>query len=327
MNSIIAGTALFALVTATLFAVQAPAGGGRGGAAAAPAAGGAQQAPAGAPAAGAARGGGGGRGGAGRGGANAVPAGPVPRLSNGKPDLSGHWAEPYTNNMAGRGAVLDAKTQMPLVIARSAETYPDAPRDGGGRVKGFDLPYTELGLKEWKAYDPVKNGDYAGSCLPFGMSRNINSPHGSQFVHSTDALAMLWEQNTWFTFVPIAPNPMKWPDDIPEAWNGYSTGHWDGDTLVIETKNFNGYTKLDTTGHPHSKDVVMTNTFLRTDSQTMTHTVTIHDPKMYTVDWMNVRTWRLKPTNDVLMEYSCEENNGGIFDGSITRWKKPDEVN
>ncbi len=139
--------------------------------------------------------------------------------------------------------------------------------DGGGRVKGFDLPYTELGLKEWKAYDPVKNGDYAGSCLPFGMSRNINSPHGSQFVHSNDALAMLWEQNTWFTFVPIAPNPMKWPDDIPEAWNGYSTGHWDGDTLVIETKNFNGYTKLDTTGHPHSKDVVMTNTFLRTDSQ------------------------------------------------------------
>jgi hypothetical protein len=228
--------------------------------------------------------------------------------------------------MAGRGAVVDPTTRMAITIPRAGEMFPDAPRDGGGRVKTFDLPYTELGLKEWKDYDPVKNGDYAGSCLPFGMSRNINSPHGSQFVHSNDALAMLWEQNTWFTFVPIAPNPMKWPDDLPDAWNGYSLGHWDGDTLVIVTKNFNGYTKLDTTGHPHSKEVVMTNTFLRTDSQTMTHTVTIHDPKMYTVDWMNVRTWRLKPANDVLMEYSCEENNGGIFDGSITRWKKPDVV-
>src|SRR5262249_55499791 len=70
--------------------------------------------------------------------------------SNGKPDLSGHWAEPYTNNMAGRGAVLDPKTRMPITLARAGETYPDAPKDGGGRVKGFDLPYTELGLKEWK---------------------------------------------------------------------------------------------------------------------------------------------------------------------------------
>jgi len=327
----ITAAAVFAIISATLIVMgqggaPAPAAGARGGAAAAGA--GAQgQAPANgaAPAAGAQRGGG--RGGAGGGGRGATPPdGKIPRLSNGKPDLSGHWAEPYTNNMAGRGAVLDPKTRMPITIARAGEMYPEAPRDGGGRVKTFDLPYTELGLKEWKAYDPVKNGDYAGSCLPFGMSRNINSPHGSQFVHSNDALAMLWEQNTWFTFVPIAPNPLKWPDDIPPAWNGYSLGHWDGDTLVIETKNFNGYTKLDTTGHPHSKDVVMTNTFLRTGSTTMTHTVTIHDPKMYTVDWMNVRTWNLKAANDVLMEYSCEENNGGIFDGSITLWKKPDTV-
>ena len=41
----------------------------------------------------------------------------------------------------------------------------------------------------------------------------------------------------------------------------------------------------------------------------MKHTVTVHDPKAYTQDWMNVRTWRIKPATDVLMEYSCEENN------------------
>jgi len=314
MNSIITAAAVFAIVTATLIAMgqgapQAPAG-QQPAAGAAPARGGGA-------AAGGGRGGGGGR------GAAAPDTTPVPRLSNGKPDLSGHWQEPYTANMAP-GAV-DAKTRMPLTFPRKGETLTADGTSATGRGgRTIDLPYTDLGLKRWKEYDPVKDGDYTGNCLPFGMSRNINSPHGSQLVHHVDALAFLWEQNTWFTFVPIQPNGVKWPADLPDSWNGLSVGHWDGDTLVIETTRFNGYTKLDTTGHPHSKDLVLTNTFLRTGGRTMQHTVTVHDPKMYTVDWMNVRTWNLKPANDVLMEYSCEENNGGIFDGSITPWKKPE---
>ena len=50
--------------------------------------------------------------------------------------------------------------------------------------------------------------------------------------------------------------------------------------------------------------------------------MTVHDPKTYTQDWMNVRTWRIKPATDVLMEYSCEENNlQNIVDGAIKLWK------
>ena len=268
------------------------------------------------------RGGGGGRGAA---PANQPPAGPVPRLANGKPDLSGHWANPYTPNMANKGTVLDPKTRQPLVFPRLGEPLTNAaPSATGGGQRTFDLPYTELGLKRWIEYDPVKNGDYAGSCLPFGMSRNINSPHGLQIIHHPDALAFLFEQNTWFHWVPL--NGMKWPADMPESWNGLSTGHWEGDTLVIETSKFNGYTKLDTIGHPHSKDVKFINTFLRKDSRTMEHTVTVIDPKMYTQEWMNVRTWRIRDDKDVIMEYSCEENNGGVFDGAITLWKPPAEV-
>ena len=124
---------------------------------------------------------------------------------------------------------------------------------------------------------------------------------------------------------PTTPG-FEWPSDLPPIWNGYSTGHWDGDTLVIETERFNGYTKLDTDGHPHSSSVRFTNTFLRTDERTIEHTVTVHDPKMYTEDWMNVRTWTLRDFPDVIMEYSCEENNLGLFDGAITRWTIPDEV-
>ena len=317
-NSIVTLAVVVALLVLVqmIFAVQAPAGqqgagvGARGG-------GGGAGAP--------------GQGGGGRGGRGAAqpaaPAGPAPRLPNGKPDLSGHWANPYTPNMAGRGAVLDPTkrnpdgTYAPLTWDHQGEAIPESK----GTPKTFDLPYTDWGRKQWAEYDPVANGDYAGSCLPFGMSRNINSPHGLQMVHNNDALAILFEQNTWFHFIPTS-DAFKWPADLPPAWNGVSRGHWDGDTLVVETTGFNGWTRLDTNGHPHSKDVKMINTFLRTDSNTIQHTVTIHDPKAYTRDWLNARVWRLKPANDVLMEYSCEENNLGVYDGAIKRWTPPENI-
>ena len=269
---------------------------------------------------------GGGRAGGGRG--PAAPSGPAPRLSNGKPDLTGLWANPYTPNMAtGRGGgALDPKTRQPLTFARKGEQFPADPKDGQGNTKTFDLPYTEWGLKHWREYDPVGNGDYAGNCLPFGMSRNINSPHGVQLVHHPDALAFLFEQNTWHHWVPLTAG-FKWPGDLPPGWNGSSTGRWEGDTLVVETRNFNGYTKLDTAGHPHSKEMVLINTFTRTDANTIEHTVTVRDPKAYTQEWMNVRTWRTKPATDVLMEYSCDENNlQGILDGAIKVWKAPEDL-
>jgi hypothetical protein len=267
---------------------------------------------------------GGGQGRGGR-GANLPPAGPVPRMANGKPDLSGLWANPYTPNMAQRA--VDPKTREPLKFARQGEPLKGAAAAASGNAaRTFDLPYTEWGLKHWIAYDPVKNGDYAGTCLPFGMSRNINSPHGVQIIHNPDALAFLFEQNTWFHWVPTRDD-FQWPADLPESWNGVSMGRWDGDTLIIETTGFNGYTKLDTSGHPHSAQVKFTNTFKRLDSRSMEHTVTVHDPKAYTQDWMNVRTWNIKPYPDVIMEYSCEENNlDNIISGAITRWTPPESL-
>ena len=263
---------------------------------------------------------------AGRGGrgANLPPAGPVPRLANGKPDLSGLWANPYTPNMATR--IVDPKTREPIKFARMGEALPNAKAPASGnQPRSYDLPYTEWGLKQWIEYDPVEKGDYAGTCLPFGMSRSINSPHGVQVIQHPDALAFLFEQNTWFHWVPLNPE-FKWPEDLPEAWNGYTTGRWDGDTLILTTTKFNGYTKLDTAGHPHSKQLVLTNTFRRLDSRSMEHTVTVHDPRAYTQDWMNVRTWNIKPYPDVIMEYSCEENNlDAIISGAIRRWTPPED--
>ena len=148
------------------------------------------------------------------------PAAPAPRLRSGKPDLSGLWANPYTPNMAAKGTVLDPATRKPIAV--SGAELPDAKATAiGGGKRTLDLPYTEWGLKRWKSYDPVNDGDYAGSCLPFGMSRNINSPHGLQIVQNDTAIALLFEQNTWFHWVPT--NGAKWPADLPPFFWAYSS--------------------------------------------------------------------------------------------------------
>jgi hypothetical protein len=255
----------------------------------------------------------------------AAPAGSAttPRLPNGKPDLSGLWANPYTPDMAVSGTVLDPATRQPLPFAREPLAGAKAPA-AGAAPRTADLPYTPWGLQRWKSYDPVNDGDYAGSCLPFGMSRNVNSPHGLQIVHNATSIALLFEQNTWFHWVPT--DGRRWPADLPPSWNGVSTARWEGDTLVIETTGFNGYTRLDTAGHPHSRQLKLTNTFTRVDAGTLLHTVTVHDPKTYTRDWMNARTWRLRPATDAIMEYSCEENNlGNLMSGAIKPWKPPED--
>ena len=65
-----------------------------------------------------------------------------------------------------------------------------------------DLPFTPWGEAEWKSYDAAE-GDYTGACLPFGMTRSMNTPEPMQFMQSDTYLSFLFEQNSWFTVVPI----------------------------------------------------------------------------------------------------------------------------
>src|SRR5689334_4512703 len=84
--------------------------------------------------------------------AHAAAPADLPRLPNGKPDLSGHWANPYTPDMAAKGRVLDPLTRQPLEFSRAP--IPDAvPPASGSAPRTLDLPYTEWGLKRWKSYD------------------------------------------------------------------------------------------------------------------------------------------------------------------------------
>jgi hypothetical protein len=140
-----------------------------------------------------------------------------------------------------------------------------------------------------------------------------------QIVQNATHLAFLFEQNNWFHVV--STDGRAHPKEIEPTWFGHSTGRWDGDTLVVDTIGFNGWTRLDTVGHPHSDRLHLIQTFRRRDHDHIAYTITVDDPEMYAKPWTNERVFTR--TDGGLIEYSCEENNKDLRDGHIKFWVPP----
>jgi hypothetical protein len=98
------------------------------------------------------------------------------------------------------------------------------------------------------------------------------------------------------------------PEDPNPAWMGYSTGHWEGDTLVVTTTGYNDRTSLDLGGHPHSEALRTTERFRRRDIGHIDLQVTIEDPKAYNRTWTLPVDLDLMPDGE-LIEYICEDRD------------------
>lgn len=224
----------------------------------------------------------------------------VPRLANGKPDLTGVWDRPAIQNITQSFVNDDG-------IRQAGESDP--------------LPFTEWGQQQWDNHNP--RNDYVGVCLPYGFPRAIVARHPMQLLQHEDYLAFLFEQNAWFTVIPTDGRPiLEDAMDIPN-WFGHSAGHWEGDTLVIETIGINGLTKLDTVGHPLSTESRLTQRITRTDSGLLEYEMIIDDPKTYTRPLRQQQTWVLRPDWNI-MEYSCMENNLENIQNGTINWARPE---
>jgi hypothetical protein len=224
---------------------------------------------------------------------------PTPRLANGKPDFSGTWNRPGAQDLT-------------LTFTNANGT--------SNKGEPNPLPFTTWGQAQWDNYDPVKYGDYAGSCMPFGWIRSF-TPHPMQILQNTEYIGFLFEQSTMFQAVNTEGMPHR--KDWPPTWFGDSRGHWDGDTLVIEAVSFNGLAKLGTIGHPMSDKAKLTMTFKRPDMGHIEFKWVLDDPKTYTRPISNERVFVLTPDVEV-MEYSCMEGNlTSLLEGAITPWTGP----
>ena len=221
---------------------------------------------------------------------------PTPRLSDGKPDLTGVYQA-----SSRRGPEWDAQTpgaepgQPASTAAAAVNTAQREP-----------IPFRPEALK--RAQDILNRrsvDDPAAHCLMLASPRITPvSLFPIEFVHTPKKLVILYEYLWEFRSIPIGGTH---PDDAEPSFMGDSVAHWDGNTLVVDVTNFKAGGWLGN-GLVHSDALHLIERYTRVDRDQVNYEVTIEDPKVLTKPFTQRNTLMLREGTR-LREYSCLENN------------------
>ncbi|MBZ5634613.1 MAG: hypothetical protein LAO55_15930 [Acidobacteriia bacterium] len=200
-----------------------------------------------------------------------------PRTRDGKPDLNGFYESTSRGanqglerraGGGGRGAPGGSAPPQNLIID---------PPDG-------KLPMQPWAIEERISRNLAERGydDPTAHCFPPGVPRSMYIPEGIQIVQTSDYVVFLFERVSW-RIVPLGGRAHL-PDTM-RLWQGDSVGHWEGDTLVVDTANLNGKTWLNEGGEivSHAEHVV--ERFTPAGPATIIYEATITDPVVYTRPW------------------------------------------
>ena len=147
----------------------------------------------------------------------------------------------------------------------------------------------------------------------------ICTPFPFQFIQTPGEVVQLFEVDSLRREIYTDGGPRD-PGLVP-LWMGSSIGKWEGDTLVVDTINFNDRTWLDRVGHPHSDQLHVVERFHRTDHDNLVDVITIVDPKAYAKPWTAHLAFKLRPWK--LTEQFCED--GESFMGLEKKEAAPDK--
>jgi hypothetical protein len=234
--------------------------------------------------------------------ASHVPAAPQPvanlrRTPDGKPDLQGF----YESKARGANQGLERRA-----------------RGGGGGRGGpaagaliVDPPDGKLPMQSWAEAEKVSRNlaergydDPTAHCFPAGFPRSMYVPEGLEIIQTPDYLLFMFERVSW-RIVPL-DNRAHLPGTM-RLWQGDSVGHWEGDTLVIDTTNFNGKTWLDEGGEIVSYAEHVVERFTPADPDTLSYEATVTDPVVYTRPW--TIAFPVKHEKFELREAACHEED------------------
>lgn len=223
----------------------------------------------------------------------------TPRTADGKPDFSGMWIQKYkplpcAEIIRADDGECEEKDILSTLIVNIADSLP------GG------LPYqpwaAEL-VKKRTAQDGTD--DPHSKCMPPTYPRAYAIPHIEKFVQTPKLLVILDEFNASYRQIFTDNRPL--PADPQPSWNGYSTGRWEGDTLVVKTIGFRDDLWLDGMGNPLTEAARLTERFSRPNYGTLEIQITVDDLKAYTRPWST--TINLSIVLDTeMMDEICLEN-------------------
>jgi hypothetical protein len=225
----------------------------------------------------------------------------APRSSDGKPDLSGVWQTepiPPSESLLGEN--------FSFVVPG------DDPRTFNKYFWNIlaDFKPAEAPIRPEAAELFRKNGASAitpvSSCLPLSIpGADMLGYAPFKMIQTRGVTVVLYELDN--THRQIYTDGRKLPADPNPAWMGYSVGHWEGDTLVVDSAGFNDKARLDGFGHPRSEALRVQERFHRRDFGHMDLQITVDDPKMYLKPITVKVTELLVPDSDVLESF-CNEN-------------------
>jgi hypothetical protein len=178
-------------------------------------------------------------------------------------------------------------------------------------------PMTAWAEAEYKAAKPANgphpvllsetNDPVYRSCVPPGVPRIFLQPTPLQIAQLPGEILILFEYDSLRRQIFTDGRPHD--TTLGPSWMGDSIGHWDGNTLIVDTVNFNDKTWLDRVGHPHSDALHIVERIRRIDHDRLQVDITIEDPKAYTKPWTARLDYVLKATW-TLAERFCEEDAG-----------------
>jgi hypothetical protein len=226
---------------------------------------------------------------------------PAPRTADGKPDLSGIWA--VECGIYGRDGCF------------TRSLFFDLARD----LKPADVemtPWASAIQMQRENRDHVD--DPYGYCLPPGVPRIDFSGGPFKILHSSGVTAFLHETLVGMIFRQVFTDGRSLPTANEPTWLGYSVGRWDGGTFIVETTGFKDGGWLDTRkARPHSDALQVTERFRRRDFGHMELTITIDDPKAYLKPWNVTAMLNLVPDTE-LFEAFCDGHDKTMEHRRIT---------
>jgi hypothetical protein len=222
---------------------------------------------------------------------------PTPRTSDGKPDLSGIWMR------SDRKPGSEAPGQPPLA------TFGDI----GANFKG-GLPYRPLALDlVKKRAGGLDNPD--ALCLPQGPLEYHLDPQPREILQLPRKIVIVFESNYGLRTIYMDGRPLPKQGEPQPYWHGYSVGHWEGDTLVVQSNNFRGALTgqpgdgwLDGKGDPFTDALTLTERFRRVNFGQLQIDVTIDDPKAYTRPFTVRVEQEIVADGSEMIEFICHEN-------------------
>jgi hypothetical protein len=155
--------------------------------------------------------------------------------------------------------------------------------------------------------------DSTAQCMPSGMPRIMAAPYPIKILQTPKEMVILHEVQHLFRIIFMNE---QHPEELDRTFMGHSVGHWEGDTLVIDTTANSTQTLLDEQGDPHSDQLHVVERIRKIDGgKRLENMITIDDPGAYSKPWTAVRYYNWRP--DIrLIEYICEENNRNVTDAN-----------